>query len=98
MNLIPGGNLIVPHLVLPERVAKCKGYGWPLCITKYIILTNELGVDVARDSCHSVSADLVIDNDGMPLSNDHVAVQIVELLLEEEVSLEWKLNESVAHP
>jgi hypothetical protein len=54
-------------------------------------------VDVARDICHSVSADLVIDSDGMPLGNDRVAVQIAEPLLEEEVSLQWMFSMRVWH-
>ena len=48
-------------------------------------LTNESGVDVAWNICHSVNADLVIDNDGMPLDNDCIVVQIVESLVEDEV-------------
>jgi hypothetical protein len=46
-------------------------------------------VDVARGICHSVSAKLAIDSDGLPLGNDRVAVQIAESLLEEEVPSEW---------
>jgi hypothetical protein len=74
--------------VLPEEIAQCEGYGQPSWITKYVILTNELGVDVARGICHNVSANLVIDSDSMPLGNDHVAVQITESLLEVEVPSE----------
>jgi hypothetical protein len=46
-------------------------------------------MDVAWRICHNVSAELVIDNDGMPLDNDRVAVQIAELLQEEDVPSEW---------
>jgi hypothetical protein len=46
-------------------------------------------VDVARGICHSVSVELVIDSDDLPLGNDCIAVQIAESLLEEEVPLEW---------
>jgi hypothetical protein len=42
-------------------------------------------VDVARRIFHIFSADLAIDNNGMPLGNVHVAIQIAELLLEEDV-------------
>ena len=41
-------------------------------------LTNEFGVDVACGICHSIKVKLVVDSNGMPLDNDHVAVQIVE--------------------
>jgi hypothetical protein len=60
-------------------------------------LTNELGMDVARDICHSVKADLVIDSDGMPLGNDCVAVQITELLVEDEVPSEWMFSMRAWH-
>jgi hypothetical protein len=58
---------------------------------------NELGVDVAQGICHSVKADLVIDSDGMPLDNDHVAVQIAESLVEDEVPLEWMFSMRAWH-
>ena len=48
-------------------------------------LTNESGVDVAWDIYYNVKADLIIDSDGMPLDNDCVAIQIIELLVEDEV-------------
>jgi hypothetical protein len=49
---------------------------------KCIILKYEIG------ECHNVSNDLIIDNDGLPLGNDYIAVQIAELLVEEDVPLE----------
>ena len=58
-----------------------------LGLQKCVILTNELGVDVARGICHSVNANFIIDSNDM-LSNDCVAVQIVESLLEEDVPSE----------
>jgi hypothetical protein len=60
----------------------------PSWITKCVTLTTKLGVDVARGTCHSVSVELVIDSDGLPLDNDRVAIQITESLLEEEVASE----------
>jgi hypothetical protein len=57
-----------------------------------VTLTNESGVDVARGICHSVKAELVVDNDGMPLGNNRVAVQIAESLLEEDVPSEWMFS------
>jgi hypothetical protein len=71
--------------MLLEGVAQCEGFGWPSWISKYMTLTNESGVDVARGICHSVKAYLVIDSDDMPLGNDRVAVQIVDSLVEDEV-------------
>ena len=56
---------------------------------KCVIPTNGLGVDVARGICHSINAKLVIHCDGLPLGNDHVVVQIAELLLEDNVFLEY---------
>jgi hypothetical protein len=52
---------------------------------------------VAKDICHSVSAELVIDSDGLPLGNDRVAVQIAESLLEEEVPSEWMFSMRAWH-
>jgi hypothetical protein len=52
---------------------------------------------VAREICHSVSADLVIDNDGMPLDNDRVAVQIAESLLKEDVPSKWMFSMRAWH-
>jgi hypothetical protein len=54
-------------------------------------------VDVARGICHSVSAKLVIDSDGMPLGNDCVAIQIAESLLEEDVPSEWMFSMRAWH-
>jgi hypothetical protein len=62
-----------------------------------VILTNESGVDVARGICHCVNADLVIDNDGMPLGNDRIAVQIAESLVEDEVPSEWMFSMRAWH-
>jgi hypothetical protein len=63
--------------MLPDGVAQCEGYGRPSWITKCVILTNEPRVDVPRVICYNVNAELVIDNDGLPQSNNHIAVQIV---------------------
>jgi hypothetical protein len=57
-----------------------------------VALTNESGVDVAQGICHNVSAELVLDNDGMPLGNDCVAVQIAKPLLEEDVPSKWMFS------
>ena len=83
--------------VLPEGVAQCKGIGWPSWITKCVTLMNESGMDVARDICHSVNIDLVIDNDCMPLDNDRIAVQIIESSVEDEVSSEWLFSMRAWH-
>jgi hypothetical protein len=52
---------------------------------------------VARDICHNVSVELIIDSDGLPLGNDRVAVHIVESLLEEEVPSEWMFTMRAWH-
>jgi hypothetical protein len=85
MDFITGCDFNVPHPVRLDGIAQYKGYGQLTWITKCIILKNESWVDVVRDICHNVSADFVIDNDDMPLGNDHVAIQIAESLVEEEV-------------
>jgi hypothetical protein len=89
MDFIPGCDFTDPRPVLPEGVAQSKGCGRPSWITKCMTLTNESGVDVARGICHSVKADLIIDSDGMLLDNDHIAVQIIESLVEDEVPSKW---------
>ena len=88
MDFIPGCDFFDLRLVLPKGVAQCKGFGQSSLITKCVTLTNEVGMDVARDICHSINANLVIDSNGMPLGNECVAVQITESLVEDEVSLE----------
>jgi uncharacterized Fe-S cluster-containing radical SAM superfamily protein len=60
-------------------------------------MTTKSQVDVARKICHSVNVDLVIDSNGMLFGNDRVVVQIVELLLEENVPLEWMLSIKAWH-
>ena len=49
-------------------------------------------MDVARGICHSVSAELITDSNGLLLDNDCIAVQITESLLEEEVPLKWMFS------
>jgi hypothetical protein len=92
MDFSPDPDFSVPHPVLLDGVAQCEGFGRASWITKSVTLTNEFGVDVARGICHSVKAELVVDSDGMPLGNDRVAVQIAELLLEEDVLSEWMFS------
>jgi hypothetical protein len=62
-----------------------------------VTLTNESGVDVACGICHSVKAELVVNNNGMPLDNDRVAIQIAESLLEEDVPSEWMFSMRAWH-
>ena len=97
MDFIPGCDFTDPRPVLSNGVAQCEGVGRPSWITKCVTLTNELGVDVAWDICHSVNADLIIDNDGMPLGNDRVLVQIAKSLVEDKVPLEWMFSMRVWH-
>jgi hypothetical protein len=54
-------------------------------------------VDVARDICHSVNVDLVINSDTMPFGDDRVAIQVAESLLEEEVPEKWMFSMRVWH-
>ena len=87
---IPGLNdfgLAVP--TLPHGVVECEGLRRATWITKAITLTNEEGDNVAKGICHSVDATLVIDIDGKPLGDDHVAIQIAESLGEVEVPSLW---------
>ena len=97
MDFSPDPNFSVPHPILPDGVAECEGFGWASWITKAVTLTNETEVDVACGICHSVKVELVVDNDGMPLDNDHVVVQIAELLLEEDVLSEWMFSMKAWH-
>ena len=78
MDFIPGCDFTDPRRVLPDGIAQYKDVGRSSWITKCVTLTNESGVDVAWDSWHSVNADLIIDNDGMPLDKDCVAIQIAK--------------------
>jgi hypothetical protein len=98
MDFIPNPILLdVPHPILLDGVAQCKGYRRQSWINKCVILTNELEVDVARGICYNANTNLVIDNDGMPLSYYRIVVETVEALLEEDVSLEWVFSMRVWH-
>jgi hypothetical protein len=55
------------HPTLPDGVAQCEGFGWPTWITKFVTLTNDVRLDVAKGICHNVNVDLVVDSDGKPL-------------------------------
>ena len=64
---------------------------------KAMTLTNESKVDVACGICHNVKAELVVDSDGMPLSDDRIAVQIAESLLEKDVPSKWMFSMKAWH-
>jgi hypothetical protein len=51
-----------------------------------VILTNELEEDMVKIICHYVNVDLIVDSDGRLLSDNYVAIHIVELLCNEDVS------------
>ena len=74
---------------LPEGVRACEGIPRESWNTRVVILTNEAGEDVARAICRSVDASVVVDTNGRPIGDDHVAVQIAETLKEEEVPSGW---------
>ena len=75
--------------ILPECVRPCKGIPKDSWSTRVVILTNEAGEDVARAICRSVDASVVVDTNGRPIGDDHVAVQIAETLKEDEVLSGW---------
>ena len=62
MDFSPDPNFSVPHHVLLDGVAQCKGFGRAFWITKSVTFTNESRVDVACGICHSVKAKLVVDS------------------------------------
>ena len=74
---------------LPEGVKACEGIPRESWSTRVVILTNEAGEDVARAICRSVDASVVVDTNGRPIGDDHVAVQIAKTLKEEEVPSGW---------
>ena len=74
---------------LPEGVRACEGIPRESWNTRVVILTNEAREDVARAICQSVDASVVVDTNGRPIGDDHVAVQIAETLKEEEVLAGW---------
>ena len=74
---------------LPEGVRPCEGIPRESWSTRGVILTNEAGEDVARAICRSVDATVVVDTNGRPIGDDHVAVHIAETLKEEEVPSGW---------
>ena len=92
MDFILGCDFTDPRQVLSKGVAQCEGFGRPSWITKNVTLTNESGMDVARDIYQSIKADLVIDSDGMLLDNGRVAIQIAESLVEEKVLSKWMFS------
>ena len=74
---------------LPEGVRPCEGIPRESWSTRVVILMNETGEDVTRAICWSVDTSLVVDTNGRPIGDDHVAVQIAETLKEEEVPSGW---------
>ena len=74
---------------LPEGMRACKGIPRESWNTRVVILTNEAREDVARAICRSVDASVVVDTNGRPIGDNHVAVQIAEILKEEEVPSGW---------
>ena len=74
---------------LLEGVRMCEGIPRESWNTRVVILTNEAGEDVARAICRSVDASVVVDTNGRPIGDGHVAVQIVETLKEDKVPLGW---------
>ena len=74
---------------LLEGVRPCGGIPRESWNTRVIILTNVAGEDIARAICRSVDASVVVDTNGRPIGDDHVAVQIAETLKEEEVPSGW---------
>ena len=74
---------------LPKGVRACEGILRESWNTRVVILTNEAGEDVARAISWSVDASEVVDTNGRPIGDDHVAVQIAETLKEEEVPSGW---------
>ena len=74
---------------LSEGVRACEGIPRESWSTRVVILTNQTEEDVARAICWSVDASVVVDTNGRPVGDDHVAVQIAETLKEEEVPSGW---------
>ena len=74
---------------LLEGMRACEGIPRESWNTRVVILTNEAREDVARAICRSVDASVVVDTNGRPIGDDHVVVQIVETLKEEEVPSGW---------
>jgi hypothetical protein len=54
-----------------------------------VTLTNDAGLDIAKKICHSMNTNLVVDSDGQPLGDEHVAIQNVESLCEEDIPSNW---------
>ena len=65
---------------IPEGVRACEGIPRESWNTRVVILTNEVGEDVTRAICRSVDASVVVDTNGRPIGDNHVAVQIAKTL------------------
>ena len=74
---------------LLEGMRPCKGIPRESWSTRVVILMNEAIEDIARAICRSVDASIVVDTNGRPIGDDHVAVQIAKTLKEEEVPSGW---------
>ena len=70
---------------LLKGMEQCEAIPCRFWMTKCVILKYEASEDVAKGICHNVNLDL-IDSNNQPLGNDHIAIQIVESLLEHNVS------------
>lgn len=74
MAFILGCNFNILYHVLLDVVVQCKRYDWSSWITKCVIFTNESGLDVVREICRNINADLVINSDGLPQGDDRIDV------------------------
>ena len=58
-------------------------------MTKFVIVKNEVVLNVVKGICHNVSSDLVFDSDNQLLGDDRIIAQIAESLSEEDVPFDW---------
>jgi len=89
MDIHDPENFAISIPILPLGVTHCDGIPCSSWITKPVTLRTEDGDDVANAICQSANAKLIIDEDGTPLGEDRVAVQITESSCKVEVPSAW---------
>jgi len=89
MDLYGPEEFVDPMPILPLDVVMCDTIPHTKWITRCMTLRNKAGMDVSNGVYENVDPEFVINMDRKPLSNNQVAVEIVESLCEDKVPSSW---------
>ena len=81
----------------PKGMAQCEEFSQFTQITKFVALTNETRHVKAKEIYHIISAKLDEDCDKRTVGDDRIAIQIAELLCEEDIPSDWMFSMRAWH-